>query len=180
MTKTDASSDTAARAAAADNALPDPARRESSDSTGGGVPGNGGETSGSKPDEVIEHRSRLMRGVFLLAGSVCVLLGVIGLFLPLLPTTPFLLLAAACYARSSRRVYDWLLANRTFGPLIHEWRKHRSIPYRTKLSAIGLMSATMAASIVFFVRPLWLQLVIAALGVALGIWMYRMPSRDRP
>jgi uncharacterized protein len=126
------------------------------------------------------HRSPWMRAVFLGAGSLCVLLGLIGLFLPLLPTTPFLLLAAACYARGSRRFYDWLLANRTFGPLIHEWRKHRSIPYRTKISAIALMSFTLGISIVFFVPVMWVKLLLAAIGVGLAIWMYRMPSRDRP
>lgn len=118
--------------------------------------------------------------MFLVAGTLCVGLGLIGLFLPLLPTTPFLLLAAACYARGSRRFYDWLLANRTFGPLINEWRRHRSIPYRTKLSAIALMSLTLGISIVFFVPVLWVKLLLAAVGVGLAIWMYRMPSRDRP
>lgn len=107
-------------------------------------------------------------------------LGVLGIFLPLLPTTPFLLLAAACYARASRRFYDWLLANRTFGPLILEWRRHRSIPYRTKLYAIGLMSLTLGTSIVFFVPLLWVKVVLAIFGVGMAIWMYRMPSRDAP
>ena len=136
-------------------------------------------TPGPQP-QAREHASPWVRGMFIAAGSVCVALGLVGLFLPLLPTTPFLLLAAACYARGSRRFYDWLLANRTFGPLIHEWREHRSIPYKTKLSAIALMSATLAVSIVFFVRPLWLKLLLAAMGLGLAIWMYRMPSRDRP
>ena len=131
-------------------------------------------------DGAREHASTGMRWLFIAAGSLFVLLGLIGLFLPLLPTTPFLLLAAACYARGSRRFYDWLLANRTFGPLIHEWRTHRSIPYRTKLSAIALMSVTLAVSIVFFVQPGWLKLALAAMGLGLAIWMYRMPSRDRP
>jgi uncharacterized membrane protein YbaN (DUF454 family) len=130
--------------------------------------------------EAREHRSAWVRWLFIAAGSVCVALGLVGLFLPLLPTTPFLLLAAACYARGSRRFYDWLLANRTFGPLIHEWRTHRSIPYRTKISAIGLMSATLGVSILFFVQPLWLKGLLAAMGVGLAVWMYRMPSRDRP
>lgn len=127
-----------------------------------------------------EHRSPWMRAIFLAVGSLCVLLGVIGLFLPLLPTTPFLLLAAACYARGSRRFYDWLLANRTFGPLIYEWRKHRSIPYRTKISAIALMSFMLGISITFFVPIMWVKVLLGAMGVGLAIWMYRMPSRDRP
>jgi uncharacterized membrane protein YbaN (DUF454 family) len=126
---------------------------------------------------VREHDSALVRGLLMTAGSVCVVLGVLGIFLPLLPTTPFMLLAAACFARSSRRVHEWLLANRTFGPLIREWERHRTIPRRTKLTAIGLMSLTLAASIVFFVEPPWLQAVLAAIGVLLAIWMYRIPSR---
>jgi uncharacterized membrane protein YbaN (DUF454 family) len=129
--------------------------------------------------EVREHASPLVRALLIAAGSLCVVLGLIGIALPLLPTTPFLLLAAACYARASRRFYNWLLANRTFGPLIHQWRRHRSIPYRTKVSAIVLMSVTLATSIVLFVRPGWLQAALALIGVALAVWMYRLPSRDR-
>ena len=127
---------------------------------------------------VREHDSALVRGLLMAAGAICVVLGLIGIFLPLLPTTPFMLLAAACFARSSRRFHQWLLANRTFGPLIREWERHRSIPRRTKLTAIGLMSLTLAVSIVFFVEPRWLQAVLAAIGVALAIWMYRIPSRS--
>jgi hypothetical protein len=136
--------------------------------------GQAQETNGG----VREHGSPLVRGLLIAAGVVCVVLGVIGIFLPLLPTTPLMLLAAACFARSSRRFHDWLLANRTFGPLILEWEKHRSMPRRTKLTAIALMSATLAVSIVFFVKPPWLQGLLAAFGVLLAIWMYRIPSRD--
>jgi uncharacterized membrane protein YbaN (DUF454 family) len=121
-----------------------------------------------------------MRVAFLVLGTLALVLGVIGIFLPLLPTTPFVLLAAACYARGSRRFHEWLLAQRTFGPIIREWEQHRSIPYRTKLTAVVLMSVTLGASIVFFVKPLWLKGVLALMGVALAVWLYRMPSRDRP
>ncbi|MFN3567011.1 MAG: YbaN family protein [Burkholderiaceae bacterium] len=131
-------------------------------------------------DEAVrEHASPVVRWLLLAAGTVFVALGLIGLFLPVLPTTPFMLLAAASYARASKRCYDWLLSNRTFGPMIHEWRKHRSIPYRTKIAAIGLMLVTLAISIVFFVQPGWLKAVLAAMGLALALWMYRLPSRDR-
>lgn len=127
---------------------------------------------------VREHDSTLVRWLLIAAGGICVVLGVIGIFLPLLPTTPLMLLAAACFARSSRRFHDWLLANRTFGPLILEWEKHRAIPRRTKLTAIALMSLTLAVSIVFFVEPPWLQGLLAAFGVLLAVWLYRIPSRD--
>jgi uncharacterized membrane protein YbaN (DUF454 family) len=121
-----------------------------------------------------------MRGVFLALGTGALILGVLGIFLPLLPTTPFVLLAAACYARGSRRFYEWLLAQRTFGPIVHEWQHHRSIPYRTKLTAVVLMSLTLGTSIVFFVKPVWLKAALAVMGVGLAVWLYRMPSRDRP
>ncbi len=120
------------------------------------------------------------RWLLIAAGSVALVLGIIGIFTPLLPTTPFVLLAAACYARASPRLHQRLLANRTFGPMILEWETHRSIPYRTKIMAIVLMSATLAASTIFFVKPLWLKAVLAILGVVLAVWLYRIPSRDRP
>ncbi|MGZ9031801.1 MAG: YbaN family protein [Burkholderiaceae bacterium] len=125
-------------------------------------------------------RSRVVRLLFTLAGAIALGVGIIGIFLPLLPTTPFVLLAAACFARGSESFHQWLLANRTFGPMVREWEGHRSIPYRTKITAIILMSLTMAVSITFFVRPVWLKVVLALLGSGLAVWMYRIPSRDRP
>ena len=124
--------------------------------------------------------SRLVRAVFLVLGTLFVVIGVIGIVVPVLPTTPFLLLAAACYARGSQRSHAWLLANPAFGPLIREWQQHRAIPWRTKIYAIALMSATLAASIVFFVEPAWLKALLATIGMALALWLASIPSRDRP
>ena len=126
------------------------------------------------------HDSPAVRFLLWTAGSLCVALGVAGLFIPVLPTTPFMLVAAACYARASERFYRRLLTHRVLGPTVREWRRHHSIPWRTKLWAIGLMSATLATSTLLFVRPLALQLALAALGVALAVWLYCIPSRDRP
>ena len=128
----------------------------------------------------LRSRSKPVRILFNVAGAVALALGVLGIFLPLLPTTPFVLLAAACFARGSERFHRWLLDNATFGPMVREWESHRSLPYRTKVTAIVLMSVTMAISIVVFVRPLWLKIALALFGVGLAIWMYRIPSRDRP
>ncbi len=128
--------------------------------------------------DVRPHDSRVVRWLLLAAGTLCVALGVIGIFVPVLPTTPFLLLAAACYARASERFYLWLVRNRTFGPTIREWRRHRSIPYRTKVVAIALMTGTIAVSIVLLARYPLVQLALAAIGVVVGAWLYRIPSRD--
>jgi uncharacterized protein len=84
------------------------------------------ETDASSVDyshEVQAHASRPLRIVFAVLGTLCVALGMIGVVVPVLPTTPFMLLAAACYARASLRFYNWLLNTRAFGPLILEWRR---------------------------------------------------------
>jgi uncharacterized membrane protein YbaN (DUF454 family) len=130
--------------------------------------------------EMRKHGSATVRVFLVIAGSVFVVLGVIGAFMPVLPTTPFLLLAAACYARASTRFYNFLLNNRTFGPTIREWQRHRSIPWRTKIYSIALMTLTLSSSIIFFVRDPRLQVALTAFGVLLAIYMYRIPSRDRP
>lgn len=129
--------------------------------------------------DVRPHDSRAVRVVLVVVGTLCVALGVLGIFLPVLPTTPFLLLAAACYARASERFYRWLLANPTLGPTIREWRRHRSIPYRTKVVAIALMSVTIAISVVLLAPYPHVQIALAAVGVGVATWLYRIPSRDR-
>ena len=121
----------------------------------------------------------MRRPAFLAAGFVFLAVGMAGVVLPVLPATPFILLAAACFARSSKRFHRWLLEHRAFGPMVREWEEHRSIPYRTKLFAIGLMAVSLATSIVLFVRPVWLQAALAIFGLVLAAWMYRIPSRDR-
>jgi uncharacterized membrane protein YbaN (DUF454 family) len=130
--------------------------------------------------EMRKHNSLTVRIVFLGLGTLFVALGIVGIFLPVLPTTPFILLAAACYARASTRFYNWLLNNRILGPTILEWRRYRSIPYRVKWTAIILMVVTLSISIVFFVPWMELRIGLAILGVALGVYLYTIPSRDQP
>jgi uncharacterized membrane protein YbaN (DUF454 family) len=88
----------------------------------------------------------MFRTLWLLLGLTSLALGIAGVVLPLLPTTPFVLLAAYCFARSSPRLHDWLLANRTFGPLILNWEQHRAIAPRAKLLAVLSMAAVFGAS----------------------------------
>lgn len=130
--------------------------------------------------EMNRHDSPTVRLLFVALGTLFVLLGIAGAFLPVLPTTPFMLMAAGCYARASTRFYNWLLNNPTFGPTILEWRRHRSIPWRVKLAAIAMMTATLSISILFFVPWPELQAALALFGLLLAAYMYRIPSRDRP
>ena len=130
--------------------------------------------------EMRKHDSLALRIFFVVLGTLFVALGVAGAVLPLLPTTPFMLLAAACYARASTRFYNWLLNNPLFGPTVLEWRRHRSLPWRVKVTAIALMALTLSVSIVFFVPQAELQAALAVFGLLLAAYLYRIPSRDRP
>lgn len=85
----------------------------------------------------IADRSRLVRGLFLIAGFGFFGLGMVGVVLPVLPTTPFMILAAACFARSSARLERWLLEHRRFGPTLRAWRDNGAIPRRAKATALA-------------------------------------------
>lgn len=128
--------------------------------------------------EVRLHNSLAVRLLFATGGLVCVGLGLAGIFLPVLPTTPFLLLAAALFARSSSRVYNWLLNHSVLGPIILEWREHRAMPRRAKRVALLLIAVSFTVSIVFFVPDWRGQFIMGAAGVVLWIWIWRIPSRD--
>lgn len=113
----------------------------------------------------------MKRTLWLILGLLAVVLGVIGVFLPLLPTVPFLLLAAFCFARSSARLHDWLLSHPTFGPPIADWQRSGAISRRAKiLASLSLIAA--------FGFPLWLGVraevlaiqVLILSAVALFIW----------
>jgi uncharacterized membrane protein YbaN (DUF454 family) len=118
-----------------------------------------------------------LRVALLVAGFVCVGLAALGVVLPLLPTTPFLLIAAACFARSSPRFYRTLLGNRVFGPLIRDWREHRAIPLPAKIMAISAITLVMGSSIVFAVRHPALRAALGAFGAGLCVWLWRLPTR---
>ncbi|SDI48667.1 YbaN family protein [Alteribacillus bidgolensis] len=97
-------------------------------------------------------------------GSVSVFLGVVGIILPLLPTTPFLLLAAYCYARSSKRLYEKLLNTKVLGPYIKNYRAGKGIPMKTKIIAIAVLWTSSFYSI-FFIVPLIIVKILLVMVV---------------
>ena len=108
----------------------------------------------------------------MLVGVIAVGLGLLGIFLPLLPTTPFLLLASACFARGSTRLHRWLLTNPMFGRYLQDWEQGRGIPARAKAIIVTLMWASLAFSM-SRVSHLALQLMLAAIGVGVTVYLLR-------
>lgn len=113
------------------------------------------------------QRFSLGKAALVAAGIVSVALGAIGIFVPLMPSTVFLLIAAACFVRSSERLYRWLMTHRLFGAYIRNYREHRAMPARTKAFVLVLLWATIAYSAVFASDSTLIRLGLAA--VAIGV-----------
>jgi uncharacterized protein len=115
------------------------------------------------------------RAALIVVGSISLALGVIGIVLPVLPTTPFLLVTAACYARSSTRLYRWLLGQPSLGPIIAEWRASRSLPPGVKTRALVVVALTFAVSILLL-DTILVQAALVVVGLVLALFLYRLPT----
>ncbi len=112
-------------------------------------------------------RTTVKRRLLIGAGTLCTGLGIIGIFVPILPTTPFLLLAAACYMRSSERFYQWLINNRIFGAYVRNYIEGRGIRIRIKIFTILLLWLAIGLSIAFGVQNTVIRIVLV--GIAIGV-----------
>jgi len=119
---------------------------------------------------------KLTRTLLIVAGSVFVVVAIVGIFIPLLPTTPFLLLAAACYARGSQRFYDWLLNNRWFGRYIRDYREGRGIALRVKALTLLLLWVTIGFSAAFAVHSLPVRIVLGVIAVGVTAHILLIPN----
>jgi uncharacterized membrane protein YbaN (DUF454 family) len=122
---------------------------------------------------------RLKRQLLLAAGTLSLAIGIAGIIIPLLPTTPFLLLAAGCYLRSSQKFYNWLMGNRWLGAYIRNYIEGRGMPLKVKLFTIALLWATIGVSIWLTAKPIvTIILLIVAVGVSLHIIFIRARRPD--
>jgi uncharacterized membrane protein YbaN (DUF454 family) len=119
-------------------------------------------------------QSKTKKWLLKLTGLIFVGLAILGVVLPILPTTPFLLVAAACFAKSSPRLQKKLLANKTFGPLIHEWQQHRSIPRKAKRVALLTIILSVAWS-GYLLQNYLLTLLVFVLVLGPFIFLWRLP-----
>jgi len=125
---------------------------------------------------VILHRSIAVRWSLLIAGSVFVSLGILGIFLPLVPTTVFFFLAAWCYARSSRRVYSWLLGNKYFGSYLRNYREGRGITLASKILSLSVLWITVSLSIVYGAEAWIARLVLIVVAVGVTVHLASIPT----
>ncbi len=122
----------------------------------------------------------MIRWVYLSAGVWFVALGFAGLFLPVLPTTPFLILAAACFTRTSKRLEAWLFSHAHFGPLLQAWRAHRAIPRRAKWMALAGCGVGFFLFLAAGPGSGALVVLVAVFMLAGILYVFSRPDADRP
>ena len=127
--------------------------------------------------------NKVIRILWLVLGLVCVGLGTIGIVLPILPTTPFLLAAAACFCKSSTRLYNWLIGNKWFGEYIRNYKEGKGIPMKTKIIALTVLWATIGVSNIFILSQLLpsslvlpMQLIMLAIATGVSVHILRLPT----
>lgn len=146
---------------------------------------NGQQNIGQEPRAEAEFDSGLheqkalspgRRKLLVVLGSLFVSLAIIGIILPLVPTTPFLLLASACYARSSEKYHNWLLNHRWFGKYIRNYEAGRGIPMRVKASMLAVLWTTMILTATFIVDIPWLRIMLLVTAAAVTVHMCCLPT----
>lgn len=120
----------------------------------------------------------VLKWFLLTLGVLSTILAVLGIFLPLLPTVPLLLLSAACFSRSSERCHSWLLENNHLGPLVKQYLDGSGIPRRVRNSAIFLVWLTITPSALLLVPLLWVKLLLFSVAFGVSIYLLRLPVLD--
>lgn len=115
--------------------------------------------------ELKTEKNKLIRFLWIILGSIFVAIGYIGIFIPGLPTTIFLIIAAACYVRSSKKLYNWLINNKLFGKYIRDYYEGKGMPFKAKVSAISMIIIFCGFAVIFAIEPLWVDVIVALFGI---------------
>ena len=126
-----------------------------------------------------ETKNPIAKILWILLGSFFVMIGAIGAVVPGLPTTLFLILAAACYIRSSQKLYDWLITNKTFGPYLKDYREGKGMPRNAKILAVSMIVLFVGYAIIFALEGLMLKVFVGLCGM-IGIFyiILKVPSSE--
>lgn len=122
------------------------------------------------------YLDRTARGMLVAAGVLCTALGALGVLLPGLPTTPFLLLAAFCFSRSSERFHQWLLGHRWLGAYLRNFEEGRGMTRRDKAITLATMWLTIGMTVVFFIPVAWGRAALIAIAATVSVYLLRLPT----
>jgi len=123
------------------------------------------------------HKNIWVRYLFIILGIISLGLGALGVLLPVLPTTPFLLLSAALFIRGSEKYYHWLLNHRLFGKFISDYINHKSVPLVSKVIALIMLWTTILSTVIFFLNALWLQIILIVIASAVSVHILLLKTK---
>ncbi|MCW4049013.1 MAG: YbaN family protein [Candidatus Bathyarchaeota archaeon] len=118
---------------------------------------------------------KIRKGTYIIAGTMALIAGIIGIFLPVIPTTPFVLLASACYLRGSQRLHEWILAHEWFGDTIRNYEAGKGLKKATKIKAISLMWLAILVSAIYYVESMYVKAAMGVVSVAVTVYLLNLP-----
>ena len=125
----------------------------------------------NKKEKILKKPVKIL---LIATGTFLIGVSIVGIFIPVLPTTPFLLLAAALYARSSKRFYNWVINNRILGRYIKNYREGKGIPLKVKIIAISILWITIGYSAIFAMEILWVRILLVVIAVGVTVHIVRV------
>ena len=128
----------------------------------------------NKKEKILKKPVKIL---LIATGTFLIGVSIVGIFIPVLPTTPFLLLAAALYARSSKRFYNWLVNNRILGRYIKNYREGKGIPLKAKIIAISILWITIGYSTIFAMEILWVRILLVIIAIGVTVHIVRVRPR---
>lgn len=114
--------------------------------------------------------------LFVVLGFLSLGLGILGIFIPVLPTTPFLLLSAYLFAKSSEKLYNWLLSTKNFGKIIKDYRERKGVSLGIKIYSLSLLWLTILASVIFFLSPIFLDMLLILIATAVSYHILKLKT----